>query len=82
VFVAAAQLEYASEGNDRVARNIYELGLEHFIGTPKFVLHYAEFLIGLADIHNARALFERALGEVPPSESKPIWDRFIEVSVW
>ena len=55
------------------------MGLEQFISVPKFVLQYAEFLIGLADIHNARALFERALGEVDVNESKPIWDRFLQV---
>ncbi len=79
VFAAAALLEYAGDGNDRVARNIFEVGLEQFISVPRFVLQYAEFLIGLADIHNARALFERALGETPVAESKPIWDRFLQV---
>ena len=82
VFAAAALLEYAGDGNDRVARNIFEVGLEQFISAPKFVLQYAEFLIGLADIHNARALFERALGETPAAESKPIWDRFLQVFVF
>lgn len=77
-FVAAARMEYAGDGNDRVARNIYELGLEHFMAVPGYVLQYVEFLIGLADMHNARALFERAIGETPPEESKPLWDRYIE----
>ena len=67
VFVAAAHMEYEGDGNDRVARNVFELGLDHFLGVPGYVLQYADFLIGLADLHNARALFERALGETPPA---------------
>lgn len=72
-------MEYAGDGNDKVARNIFELGLEHHLVRPAYVLAYAEFLIGLADVHNARALFERALGETPPAESRPLWDRYIQV---
>lgn len=79
IFVAAALLEYAGDGNDRVARNILEVGLEQFLSTPKYVLQYADFLIGLADIYNARALFERALGQTPVADSKPLWDKFLQV---
>lgn len=79
IFVAAAMLEYGGDGNDRVARNILEVGLESFIAVPQFVLQYADFLIGLADIHNARALFERALGQTPSADSKPLWDKFLQV---
>ena len=79
--MAAALLEYAGDGNDRVARNIFEVGLEQFISAPTFVLQYAEFLIGLADIHNARALFERALGETSAANAEPIWNRFLQVRV-
>ena len=81
VFVAAAHMEYEGDGNDRVARNVFELGLDHFLGVPGYVLQYADFLIGLADLHNARALFERALGETPPQAAKPLWDRYIQVSM-
>lgn len=79
-FVAAALMEYAGDGNDRVARNIFELGLEQFMAAPGYVLQYADFLIGLADLHNTCALFERALGETPPAASKPLWDRYIQVT--
>ena len=41
---------------------------------------YVEFLEGLADTHNTRALFERALAETPPEASQPLWDRYIQVS--
>lgn len=79
IFVAAALLEYAGDGNDRVARNILEVGLEQFLSVPSYVLKYADFLIGLADIHNARALLERALGQTPAPDAKPLWDKFLEV---
>lgn len=73
-------MEYASDGNDRVARNLFELGLEHFISIPSYVLQYVSFLEGLADIHNVRALFERALEETAPADAGPLWDRYIQAS--
>ena len=72
-------MEFAGDGNDRVARNLFELGLEHFISIPAYVLQYVSFLEGLADITNARALFERALGETAPADAGPLWDRYIKV---
>ena len=75
-------MEYASDGNDRVARNLFELGLENFISVPGYVLQYVNFLEGLADIHNVRALFERALGETAPVEAGPLWERYIQVYFW
>ena len=75
-------MEYASDGNDRVARNLFELGLEHFISIPSYVLQYVAFLEGLADIHNIRALFERALGETAHADAQPLWERYIEVGAF
>ena len=62
LFVAAAQLEWRYDHNDKVARNIFELGLKTFIDDPAYVLEYADFLVGTNDVANARVLHERAAG--------------------
>ena len=59
-FAAAALLEWRYDKNDKVARNVFELGLKSFISQPQYVARYAEFLVGCNDVGNARVLFERA----------------------
>ena len=59
-FAAAALLEWRYDKNDKVARNVFELGLKYFISQPQYVARYAEFLVGCNDVGNARVLFERA----------------------
>jgi len=59
-FAAAALLEWRYDKNDKVARNVFELGLKAFISQPQYVARYAEFLVGCNDVGNARVLFERA----------------------
>ena len=45
----AALLEYHANHNDKVARNIFQLGLRRFQKEPEFILHYAQFL---SDTHD------------------------------
>lgn len=57
VFAHSAQMEWFSEHNDKVPRNIYELGLKTFAKERRFISAYATFLLsqvckhvkGLAD---------------------------------
>ena len=60
VYACSAQLEWRYDGNDKPARNVFELGLKKCIGDPAYVSTYAEFLVGLNDVANARVLYERA----------------------
>ena len=60
VYACSAQLEWRYDGNDKPARNVFELGLKKCIGDPAYVETYAEFLVGLNDVANARVLYERA----------------------
>lgn len=60
IYVASAQLEWRYDKNDKPARNIFELGLKKHILAPKYVKLYADFLVGINDVANARVLFERA----------------------
>jgi cleavage stimulation factor subunit 3 len=70
VYAAAAALEFASEGDAKVARNIYELGFKAYSRCVELVLSYADFLSQrLNDATNARVLFERALAALAAPES-------------
>ena len=77
VYAGSALIEWHGEKNDTVPRKIFELGLQNFDTEAKYILTYADFLWGLGDYDNMRALFERALGA--KSTSKKLWDRYIQV---
>lgn len=79
VYAAAALIEWHGEKADTVPRKIFELGLQSFEAVAEYVLTYADFLWGLGDYDNMRALFERALAA--DSKTKKLWDRYIEVSL-
>lgn len=75
IYATAAMIEWRYDKSDKPARNIFELGLKNFLSSTEYVESYAEFLIGINDVANARVLFERALSEAP---SKKIWDMFVD----
>jgi cleavage stimulation factor subunit 3 len=75
VYAAAAELEYRTESDTRISKNIFELGLKRFGHRAEYALHYADFLTRVNDLGNARALFERALELVDHGRVKEIWDR-------
>ena len=78
VFTASALMEWHQEQDQKIAKNIFEAGLKRFIGTPDFVLSYAEFLVSLADVKNARALFDRALAVTEPEISGKLWHALVK----
>ncbi len=71
VYAASALIEWHGEKADTVPRKIFELGLQSFEGACDYVLTYADFLWGLGDYDNMRALFERALAA--DAKSKKLW---------
>lgn len=75
LYASAAMVEWQYDKSDKPARNIFELGLKSFLNEPRYVEQYAEFLIGINDVANARVLFERALNESPTTK---IWDMFVD----
>jgi cleavage stimulation factor subunit 3 len=80
-FAAAARMEWRHEHNEKIVRNIYELGLKNHLTEASYVLEYASFLLGLGDVANARALYERSLTTItdPPAAALPIWDAYLEL---
>lgn len=77
IYSASALLEYNVDKNTQVARNIFELGLKKHLAEPEYVCSYVDFLEGLNDDRNARALFERALPVVPEPALSKFWDRYV-----
>ena len=43
------------------------------------LLHYAHFLLGVADVANVRAMLEAALPGFEPKEARPLWDLYVTV---
>ena len=54
-------MEWQGERADKVPRNIFELGLRHFLGEPGYVAAYAGWLVAAGDAANARALWDHYL---------------------
>ncbi|PSC73688.1 Suf-domain-containing [Micractinium conductrix] len=77
-YAASALMEWRHEAKDTIPRNIFELGLKSHLGQPGLVLAYADFLLGLGDTHNTRALFERALTATAPEAAPPLWDAYVQ----
>eukprot|EP00210_Caulerpa_lentillifera_P008433 g8045.t1 len=76
VYVAAAMLELRSK-EQQVAVRIFERGMLQFLSCPEFVLEYVNFLLGIGDIENTRAVFERALSVEVCAQSQALWDKYI-----
>ncbi|KAI8808347.1 hypothetical protein BJ742DRAFT_288347 [Cladochytrium replicatum] len=83
LFVASALMEYHCSKDSKVAGKLFELGMksldlaedEH---ANQYVGHYLDFLIGINDENNARAIFERALSAMPAPRLHQIWTKFLE----
>lgn len=78
VYIASALMELWLDKDAKVAKNVLELGLKKYIHEPAYVLMYVDVLSWLNDDRNMRALFERALSVLPPSESSGVWNRYVE----
>ncbi|KAK1370158.1 Cleavage stimulation factor subunit 3 [Heracleum sosnowskyi] len=78
VYVAYAMVAFCLDKDAKVAHNVFELGLKHFMQEPGYILEYVDFLSRLNDDRNIRALFERALSALPPEKSVEVWKRFTQ----
>ncbi|XVE68511.1 hypothetical protein DITRI_Ditri09bG0073900 [Diplodiscus trichospermus] len=78
VYVAYALMAFCLDKDPKVAHNVFEAGLKHFMHVPAYILEYADFLSCLNDDRNIRALFERALSSLPQEESIEVWKRFTQ----
>ena len=86
VWVASALMERDANEQQDVARRVFEKGLTEkgFGSEPDYVEAYVSFLEGMnADgttrTNNLRALFEKALQQLPPAKSRHIWRRYLDL---
>ena len=78
VFMHSAMMEWHTDRQTQVPRNILELCMKSaHVRQPGFVRAYAQFLAHTGDVSNARAVFERALAQ--PEVPLGIWDAYLEV---
>ncbi|KAE8655558.1 Cleavage stimulation factor subunit 77 [Hibiscus syriacus] len=66
VYVAYALMAFCLDKDPKVAHNVFEAGMKHFMHEPLYILE------------NIRALFERALNSLPQEESIEVWKRFTQ----
>ncbi|KAH6583187.1 hypothetical protein BASA60_001591 [Batrachochytrium salamandrivorans] len=83
VYVASALMELHLNKDSVVAGKIFELGMKTFCSADNpdacgYILHYIDFLIGLNDDNNTRALFERALALLPPSHANVVLAKYVD----
>lgn len=69
IYVASALMEFHHNKNPTVATNVFELGLKYCGSNAAYVQHYLDFLISLHDDTNARALFEKTIPLLGPSDA-------------
>jgi hypothetical protein len=68
------------EGDDfrAAARNTLELGRRKYPRDVGYALGAADFLSTWDAAPNVRSFFEAALEALPPADSRPLWDRYID----
>lgn len=76
IFEANALMEYHTNKDVTVATKVFELALKTYGSDEAFVVRYLDFLLAINDDNNARALFERTVGNFTPERARPIWDRW------
>ncbi|MCO5588091.1 hypothetical protein L7F22_042046 [Adiantum nelumboides] len=76
IFEANALMEYHTNKDVVVATKVFELALKTYGSDEAFVVRYLDFLLAINDDNNARALFERTVGNFTPDRARPIWDRW------
>jgi hypothetical protein len=81
VFVAAAQMEFIVNKDNKVARNVFEFGLKHYGTNAVMVREFLEWLWGLGDFDHLRVVLKRVMPSIegPPDVVQKLWERWIEL---
>lgn len=76
IYVASAMME-SHDGRDDIAIKIFEIGAKRY-PNAEFIREYLGFLISHNDDTNARALFEKSIKSIEPSEAKILYQQFLQ----
>jgi Suppressor of forked protein (Suf) len=81
VFIAAAQMEFIVNKDNKVARNVFEFGLKHFGNNALMIHEFVEWLWGLGDFDHLRVVLKRVMPSIegPPEIVRKLWERWIEL---
>lgn len=81
VYVAAAQMEFLVNKDNKIARNVFEFGLKTFASDALMVHEFVEWLWGLGDFDHLRVVLKRVMPDIngPPTIVRALWERWIEL---
>jgi hypothetical protein len=81
VFIAAAQMEFIVNKDNKVARNVFEFGLKNFGNNSMMIREFVEWLWGLGDFDHLRVVLKRVMPSIegPPEIVRKLWERWIEL---
>jgi len=81
LYADAALLEYVTNKQPVVARNIFDRGLKTFGTELQYVLKYLDFLTSTNDDNNTRVVFEKVLSDengLSQQHALQVWNKFVE----
>lgn len=81
VYIAAAQIEFIINKDNKVARNVFEFGLKHYPKSALMVREFVEWLWGLGDFDHLRVVLKRIMPSIegPVPLVCALWERWIEL---
>jgi cleavage stimulation factor subunit 3 len=81
VYIAAAQMEFIVNKDNKIARNVFEFGLKHYPSSVLMVREFVEWLWGLGDFDHLRVVLKRVMPTVEgtPDLVRTLWERWIEL---
>eukprot|EP00794_Sanderia_malayensis_P012786 gene12786-14097_t len=78
VFLVAAFLEHFCNKDQKVALNIFELGMKRYGDSIDYVMQYLDYKIHLNDDNNTRVLFERVLNSLSKEHSRIVLAKYLK----
>ena len=81
VYVAAALMEYYCTKDQKIACNIFNLGLKKYPQHVDYILAYVDYMTHLNEDQNARVLFDGLLAQeqgISNESQVPIWTEFLK----
>lgn len=81
VYIAAAQMEFIVNKDNKIARNVFEFGLKHHPTDALMVHEFVEWLWGLGDFDHLRVVLKRVMPAIkgPVALVCALWERWLEL---
>ncbi|CAN8067334.1 unnamed protein product [Agarophyton chilense] len=81
VYVAAALMEFSTNKDSKVARNVFEFGLKNFAKNAVMTTEYVNWLWGTGDLEYARVILKKVMPDAKgtPAEVRRLWELWIDL---